>query len=480
MINRILDRWKKISVEAKASVALIFATFLTRSINFITTPIFSRLMTTSEYGEMTNYHAWISVLEPIAILGLTSAGVFNVGLNEYRDSRKQYMSAMLGLCNVMTILTFGIIGLLKLLGVPISMVSDSLMPLMVIHFLFSPAQAFWITRQRYEYKYKLAITITILSVIFSQSAALYAVIFLEGNKAVNRLWGNEIGAFSIYFFIYIYLICSGKSYVKLSYWKNIFMFAVPLIPHYLAQHVMSNSDRIMLVNIKDESTAGIYGLVANIGVIASIVWSSINSSLMPYTYEKMNGKDYKSIDRTIRSVLFPYAVICIFVSLAAPEILWILAPPEYYSGLTIVPCFAMISFVQALYNVFANIEFYYKKSVFISAATIIAAVCNLGLNLILIPRYGFVGASYATLLSTVILVLFHYLGMKRAMAGEKLYSIGKIAVISAICFIGSLLCNLLYKNTVIRYLMILAIVVTAVCLRKKIEENIYSFSERRK
>lgn len=468
MINRILDRWRKISVEAKASVALIFATFLTRGIGFITTPIYSRLMSTSEYGEMTNYNAWVSVLEPIAILGLTSAGVFNVGLNEYRDSRKQYMSAMLGLCNVMTVLLFGIIELLKLFGAPFSIVSDSLMPLMIIHFLFSPAQVFWVTRQRYEYRYKPAIIITVLSVIFSQAAALYAVIFLDGNKAVNRLWGNETGAFAIYFILYIYLICSGKSYIKWSYWKNIFMFAVPLIPHYLAQHVMSSSDRIMLVNIQDESMAGIYGLVAYIGVIASIVWNSINASLMPYTYEKMNGKDYRNLDRTVRSVLLPYAIICIFVSLIAPEILWVLAPSEYYSGIVIVPCFAVISFVQALYNVFANIEFYFKKSAYISAATVIATVCNLALNYLLIPRYGFVGASYATLISTIFLVFMHYLGMKKIMKEEKLYSVGKIVAISVVCVFGSMSCNLLYKNNVVRYLVICIILGMAFCLRKRI------------
>ena len=468
MIRRLLDRWKKISVEAKSSAALIFATFLTRGIGFITTPVYSRLMTTREYGEMTNYHAWLSVLEPIAILGLTSAGVFNVGLNEYRDSRKQYLSAMLGLCNLMTALTFGIIGLLRVLGIPLNMVSDSLLLLMIIHFLFSPAQVFWVARQRYEYKYRSAVIVTVLSVCFSQAAALYGVISLGGNKAVNRLWGNEAGTFPIYIFLYIYIIYTGKSYVKWKYWKNIFIFAVPLIPHYLAQHVMAGSDRIMLVNIKDESAAGIYALVSNIGVIASIVWNSINASLMPYTYEKMNKKDFKSIDKTIRSVLLPYATVCVFVSLTAPEILWILAPPEYYSGIVIVPCFAMISFVQALYNVFANIEFYYKKSAFISAATIIAAISNIILNWIFIARYGFVGASYATLLSTTLLVLLHYIGMKRAMKGEKLYSIGSIMTITAVCFAASLLCNVLYANTIVRYLLICIIVVMVFGLRKKI------------
>ena len=240
MINKVTHKWRGISVEAKASMAFVIATFFTRGIGFITTPIFSRLMSTSEYGEMANYNSWISILEPIVILGLTSAGVFSVGLNEYRDSRKQYMSSMLGLCNAVTIIIFGFIYALNLLGMSFNIVSDPLMLLMIIHFLFSPAQIFWITKQRYEYKYKSAVVITILSIVLSQSFALYAVIQLNGNKAVNRLWGAEIGSFIVYIFIYIYLIYTGKTYIKLSYWKNIFMFAIPLIPHYIAQHIMAN------------------------------------------------------------------------------------------------------------------------------------------------------------------------------------------------------------------------------------------------
>lgn len=449
-------------------MAFVIATFFTRGIGFITTPIFSRLMSTSEYGEMANYNSWISILEPIVILGLTSAGVFSVGLNEYRDSRKQYMSSMLGLCNAVTIIIFGFIYALNLLGMSFNIVSDPLMLLMIIHFLFSPAQIFWITKQRYEYKYKSAVVITILSIVLSQSFALYAVIQLNGNKAVNRLWGAEIGSFIVYIFIYIYLIYTGKTYIKLSYWKNIFMFAIPLIPHYIAQHIMANSDRIMLVNIKDESSAGIYSLVANLGTIAFIIWNSINASLIPYTYEKMNAYDYKSIDKTIRTVLFPYAILCIFVSLIAPEIVWILAPKEYYSGIVIVPCFTVIAFVQALYNVFANIEFYYKKSLYISISTIVATIINIGLNLLLIPQYDFAGASYATLISTILLVLFHYIGMRKCLGENKLYSVGKIMAIFAICAVGSFCCNLLYLNNVIRYFLIFIIIIAAFFSRKRI------------
>lgn len=476
MIKQMIDRWREISVEAKSSIAFVIATFLTRGISFITTPVFSRLMTTGEYGQVANYNSWISVLEPIAILGLTSAGVFSVGLNEYRDNRKQYMASMLGLCNVMTIITFGVIYGLRLSGVQIHIVSDSLMPLMVIHFLFSPAQIFLITKQRYEYKYKLAVFITVLSIALSQLFALYAVTWLDGDKAVNRLWGAELGAFIVYIWIYVYLIWSGRTYIKLSYWKSIFRFAMPLIPHYVAQHIMANSDRIMLVNIKGESAAGIYSLVANLGMIASIVWSSINVSLVSYTYEKMNAGDCKSIDKTVRIVLFPFAAVCIAVSLTAPEIVWILAPEEYHSGITIVPCFAMIAFVQALYNVFANIEFYYKKSVFIALSTVSATISNIGLNLLLIPPYGFVGASYATLISTIALVFFHYLGMQKCLGGKRIYSEGKIAMVFIICALGTFGCNLLYQNNVIRYLIIVIIMITVFFSR----EWIYAMWKKRR
>ena len=467
-MKKLLHKWSRLSIEARSSMAFMIATFLTKGINFITTPIFSRLLTTAEYGEMANYNSWLSVLEPIAVLGLTYAGAFNIGLNEYKDSRKEYMSSLLGLSNLATIVVFVILFLLKKTGLPFIIMSDSLMMLMFIHFIFSPAQVFWITRERYEYRYKKAIVVTFLSAFLGQAMAIVAILLTPNNHANAKLWGAEIGTLCVYVGIYIYLIISGKRYVDLKCWKNVLLYAVPLIPHYIAQHIMASSDRIMLVNMSGNSAAGIYSLVASIGAIASILWSCVNASLVPYTYSKFNEKKYEAVNKSVMAVLIPYAILCFCVSLLAPEIIYILAPEEYYSGLNIVPYFAILAFTQGLYNVFANVEFYYKKTTYISASTMAATIINIILNAIMIPQFSFFGASIATVISSLCLVIFHYYGMKKALNRIKVYDIRKILLVLIFCIVSCLGCNFLYVSRIARYTVVLIVVVILICKHDKL------------
>ena len=43
-----------------------------------------------EYGIVTMYNSWVSIIEIFAVLGLTSAGVFNVGLNDNKFNIPSY------------------------------------------------------------------------------------------------------------------------------------------------------------------------------------------------------------------------------------------------------------------------------------------------------------------------------------------------------------------------------------------------------
>ena len=110
MLKKLLAKWKAMPDSAKSSIAFILCSFILKGISFLTTPIFTRMMDTSQYGIIATYNSWVSILDVFALLGLTSAGVFNVGLNEYRDQRDSYISTVLTLCNIVTVLVFAVLG----------------------------------------------------------------------------------------------------------------------------------------------------------------------------------------------------------------------------------------------------------------------------------------------------------------------------------------------------------------------------------
>ena len=469
-MSTFLNKWKQLPDAAKSSIAFAISAFVIKGISFFTTPVFTRLLDTVQYGLVATYNSWVSILEVFALLGMTSAGVFNVGLKDHQTDRAQFISTALVLCNVVTLIVFVILMVLK---IPLG--SDFIQPtnlliIMFVQFIFGPAQIFWITRQRYEFKYKLAFVVTIASALLSQLVSVWAIFSCDGSTyslGSVKIWSSNLALLVIEIPIYIALLCKGRTYINFPVWKATMIFAVPLLPHYLAQHVMNSSDRIMITNLYSPTGAAIYAVVSSISMITTILWSAINASLIPYTFENVQKRDYRSIDSVVIPLLVVYAIMCVGVTLIAPEILMILAPKEYADGVYAVPPIAATAFTAALYNIYANIEFYYKKSSKIAAATIVAAAVNIVLNYLLIPQYGYVAAAYTTLVSHVILVFMHYLGSKKA-HGSNIYNDSLIGLICIAAIAICIVCNVLYLNDAARYIVLLVILLLCVAKRKTI------------
>lgn len=464
-MHKWITKWKSTPDSVKSSVAFVFSSFLLKGISFITTPIFTRLMDTTQYGIMTVYSSWMSIIDVIALLGLTSAGVINVGLSEYSEERDKYISSILGLCNAVTIVVFAMIFCFKDFFSSWFGLQDDLLLLMLIHFIFSPAQIFWITRQKYEYKYRLATLITVASTLLAQACAIFAVTQADANAASVRLWTVELVTLMFYVPLFLSIYIRGKNPVNLSIWKHVLCFAIPLLPHYLAQHVMSASDRIMIADLISEADAAIYSVVANISMVATIIWTAISGSLIPYTFENLKKKNYHGINKVSIALIAGYGVMCFGVCLIAPEILHILAPPEYHKGIYAVPPIAGVAFLSAMYNVFANIEFFHKKAKYIARATIVATVVNIILNYILIKKFTFIGASYATLISYVVLIVMHYLGYRQS-SSDKVYDGKSFLLLGTGIIALCLVCNLFYVHATMKYVIIVLLVLMLILKRE--------------
>ena len=471
-MKKLFQKWHNLPDATKSSLAFMFSSFLTTGLSVITTPIFTRLIDQEQYGIVAIYYSWLGIVDVFALLGLTSAGVFNVGLNDYKDRRDKYISSILTLCNLMTIAVFGALFLAKYFIGEDFILPMNLLVLMFIHFIFSPANIFWITREKYEYRYKLSTIITVLSSAVSLGVSLLFVKFMESDRLGEvRLWSAEMAVLLFYVPIYLYILLKGKKLVNLSIWKQTITFALPLIPHYLAQHVMASADTIMISEMVSDADAGIYSVVSTIGKIVTIVWSAINVSLIAITFEALNVKNYQKLKGLTLTLVIVYGALCFAVTLIAPEILMILAPDNYAKGVYVVPPVACASFLSALYNIYGNVEFYHKKSFNIATATIVATVVNIVLNFILIPKFTYTGAAYTTFASYVVLILMHYIGYRRA-EKERVYNdkmlIFVATVITALCVASSLL----YTNSMVRYVIIGVIFVTMILEHRAIIKKI--------
>ena len=89
MAKKLIARISSISAGAKSSFALFFANVVTTGIAYITTPIFTRLLSVAEYGQVSLFLTWQQLIGIVAMFSL-SAGVFNNGMVDYPEDRSKF------------------------------------------------------------------------------------------------------------------------------------------------------------------------------------------------------------------------------------------------------------------------------------------------------------------------------------------------------------------------------------------------------
>ena len=93
MLRKESQKWNVIPVEVKASVSYTVCNILQKSLSFITLPLFTRLLTTEQYGQYSVYTSWSSILTIFITLYLSSGSFFKA-MVKFEDSRNQYLASV--------------------------------------------------------------------------------------------------------------------------------------------------------------------------------------------------------------------------------------------------------------------------------------------------------------------------------------------------------------------------------------------------
>lgn len=468
-MKALLNKLKNMPDTMKATLVFAIASFATSGINYITTPIFTRLLTNAQYGTVSVYNSWYSIVRVFASLTLIFPGILNVGLYDHRENRWKYLSTMLGITTCCTTVLAAVFALFpeqisSMLSLPVS-----LLVLMLLTCLSQPATTFWTFKQRYEYRYKITFFVSVGSAVMAQVVSIAAVVLARQQEASDlasvRLWSAGLVNMAVGLVLFAYICRKGRTVVDLPLWKKTILVAIPLIPHYLGGELLSSIDKIMISQMVGDDKAGIYSLAAILSAIGILLWRALSVMFNPFVNAKLGERNFAQIRTAVKPLMVMVGILCVIAALAAPEIIRILATEDYLEGVYVVPPVAAGIFIHALYDTFAAVSFFHKRSVRIMAATVTAAVVNLVLNYVFILYFGYIAAGYTTLISNLVLTAMHYRNARR-IENEPIYD-GRFSLLAvAAVAVGCLLCNLIYPYHLLRYALIAALLGVMVWRRR--------------
>ena len=265
MIKELLNKYKSLSAPIKASVAYMACNVLQKCILMITTPIFTRLMSTEQYGEVTLFNSWLAIVTIFASIKV-AAGGFNAGMERFADRREEYVSALQGVAITATLSELIIFPVLFYKYVGGIHAENFFVPLLFVYVLFSAPVDLWMGLERYNYRYRKVIAMTLFVVVLNPLIGVFLVSHAE-NKGAARIISIVVVQALAGIIAIALNYKRGRKFFDKQCWSFILKFNVPLIPHYLATIVLSQSDRIMIERICGKSEVAIYGVAYTLGMI---------------------------------------------------------------------------------------------------------------------------------------------------------------------------------------------------------------------
>jgi O-antigen/teichoic acid export membrane protein len=372
--------------------------FCLEGIGVITVPIFTRLLTPSDYGFIAIYNAWYNFV--FLFIGLkTYSSIANAKMIYANNKMDGYLSSIMTISVVsfIIVLIIGVIGN-KIFSSFLGLRND-LIILLIIQSFSSFCILFYTTKL---IRYNQAERNVLLSLFVSISSAGSSIIFvniIEENRSIVKIYANAIPIIVIGFSIVLYIYIKGRKIYDKYYWKYCISFVSPLILHGFGALLIAQSDRIMLQKMVGEESVGIYSFSHTVvGILAAII-AVFDKTWLSFYYEtKKKSQEELGIVRAKEYIVI-FSIITAGFLLLVREVYKIFSPKEYWQGIVLVPFMALSYYFLFLYTFPITYEYFHGKTKLIPMGTFGAAIINIIGNFILIPRYAEIGAAIATLIS---------------------------------------------------------------------------------
>lgn len=485
MIKKLFRTYRSLSVVAKASLWFMLCTMLQKCLAIITTPIFTRIMDSEQYGYFSTYLSITTIFTVILTFNFDSCAYIN-GITKFDNEteKDQLATSLLSLTAIVTI-SFGLISFLfkeylsQLLSLP-----DTLIMLMISEILFIPPVKFWMVKQRFKYRYISVVAVTIGMLLTNNILGIILVLNSTINQAAYRVFSIALvqAVVGLVFFVRFFLKSGVFKFTK--YWSYGLRLNMPLIPHGLSIVILSSSDKVMINSMVGATQAGIYGVAYSVGLIINSIKLSLVDALKPWIYEKLKKKQLSEI-QSVCNLIFLLNILLTFLIVGlAPEIIRILAAPQYYEAIYIVPPVAASSYFTFIYNICSIVELYYERNKRIMIASVVAAITNIVLNFALIPVFGYIAAGYTTLFSYIALSILHYFFLnsiqKEELGGVAIINPKSTLLLSLIVLCGMVMFTYLYSHTLFRMAVVIILIVLCIINKDRFVNVIMAIKKTKK
>jgi len=190
---------------------------------------------------------------------------------------------------------------------------------------------------------------------------------------------------------------------SMSRLKELLKFGTPFIPVAILGYILAYADRYFIIDYCSLGDLGLYQIGFSMAGVISMLFAGFHVAWTPITWSTFRDPNAKSFYSQMLDYSFSLAIVVIVaISLFSREILTVFTTEAYLGAYQVVPWLAFSMLFNQVFAWFVPGLGIAKKTVHHIWRVGVAVAVNIGLNFLLVPIYGIVGAAVATLISAAI------------------------------------------------------------------------------
>lgn len=388
----------------------------------ISFPILTRIFSVSDYGVLGLITTTISIVVAVTKIGFPSAITRFYQEYKFKNKLNEYYSTIFYSAFIVA-LVVTVFFMVFFRFIPSRFIDGNyvaIFSLAAILILTKSVSDILTSFLRAEQKTKLYNLVLILRRYISLALGVFFVFFFF--KGLYGFYVGQIVAsvilLSILLFISREKIKIGIPYISLSGLKEFVKLGFPLIWAELGHLILSYADRYLIQLYLGSISLGLYTAGYNLTThVTQAIIYPINYAMAPIYMDILVNKGELQTKRFLTK-LFTYFMLimlpCVFGFIAVSKnLIGFLASEKYADAYPIIPYVIVGQAVYACTIILNSGLFIGKKTHIMTWVMLITCLLNVGLNVIMIPVYGILGAAQATLISYIIYaILLTYCSMK--------------------------------------------------------------------
>jgi O-antigen/teichoic acid export membrane protein len=412
------------------------ATVLPRMLSFLLVRLYTGILPTAEYGEISIVLSWMVFFNVILSYGMETA--FFRFYNSESDKQNVVATSTITIFWSSIIFLFGALifrnDLSNWANIDVQYITYSIWILVLDALVIVP-----FSKLRANQRPMMYAAIKIGNVIVNLALNVFFLLFLPqiADQNPNSFIGNlYIENFEIAYIFVSNLVASLITFAVLSpnylslnrkfdtvLWKKMMRYGLPILVAGLAFAINEHFDKILLGYLLPENIAksevGAYSACYKLGLFMVLFATAFRLGIEPFFFSHSANENASHTYATITKyfvILGSLILLCVIVFSDILKLL-LLDNKSYWEAMKVVPLIILANFFLGIYN---NLSVWYKltdKTKIGAYISIVGAILTLGLNYLLIPKYSYYGSAIATIVAYGSMMIISYI------LGNKYYPI---------------------------------------------------------